>query len=123
MSADLATLSLPSRSQNPFEAITLRLVKRLLQLKAPAAYPNFPCPDDHMSVADFLRTLAQEFDTTLAELGSEVRGNAVTGIDANQFAGSFSAAIEGNETYAIESQAEALKEYAGARRSGSRGGW
>lgn len=122
MSADV-TIPLPARSQNPFEAARLALVKRLLELKAPASYPSYPSPADHEGIAAHIREAAEIFDSWLAAIGSEVRGNAVTGIDSNLFSGSFMGAVDGNETYAAEMQGEALREYASQRRSGSRGGW
>jgi lipase chaperone LimK len=107
----------PITKQNPFEAARLSLISALLSLKAPSAYPSFPSPDDHEGIAAHLREAAQIFDGWLAAVGAEVRDNAVTSVDVRMFAGSFEAAIEGNETYEIESQGEALREYASERRS------
>lgn len=107
----------PIRSQNPFEAARLALVKRLLELKAPASYPNFPSPADHEGIASHIREAAGIFDDWLAAIGAEVRDNATTSISAGLFAGSFIGAVDGNETYACESQGEALREYAAERRS------
>ena len=98
----------PIRSQNPFETARLALVKRMLELKAPAAYPSFPAPSDHAGVADHLREAAGIFDDWLAAIGGEVRDNAITHVSADLFAGSFTAAIDGNETWAVEQQAEFL---------------
>lgn len=122
MSADV-TIPLPARSQNPFEAARLALVKRLLTMTVAAPYPNFPSPAHHEKVAAMIRMAAQEFDAWLAAIGSEVRGNAVTSISSGMFAGSFIGAVDGNETGVCEEQAEALREFASQRRSGSRGGW
>lgn len=108
MSADLASLSLSPRPQNPFETARLALVKRLLELKAPTAYPNFPSPADHEGIAGHIREAAEIFDSWLAAIGAEVRDNATTYIDSSLFAGSFTAAIDGNETYAVEQQGEFL---------------
>lgn len=121
MSADLATLSPQAStttrsSSNPFEAARLALIKRLLTLKAPAAYPNFPQPADHEGTAQHIREAAQIFDGWLAAIGSEVRDNAVTSVSAGLFAGSFMGAVDGNETGACEEQASALIEYAIERR-------
>lgn len=119
MSADLATLSpsAPTRSNNPFEAARLKLIKALLGMKAPNAYPSYPCPDDHEGIAAHIRDAALIFDEWLAAVGAEVRDNAVTSISAGLFAGSFMGAVDGNETYAAEEQAEALREYAAERHS------
>lgn len=108
MSADVVATFSPTaepRSSNPFEAARLLLIKQLLGLKAPKAYPCAPSPADHMSVADHLREAAQIFDTWLAAVGAEVRDNATTSIDKGLFAGSFEAAIDGNETFVCESEA------------------
>ena len=109
-------------SQNPFEAARLSLINRLLTWKVPKAYPGFPSPSDHQSVARMVLEAAQEFDEWLADVGSVVRDNATGHISADLFSGSFTAAIDGNETYAIETQGEQLREYASERR-GARGGW
>lgn len=126
MSADLATLPAPTittKPSNPFETARLALIKRLLTLKAPAAYPNFPSPADHEGIAQHIRDAAQIFDEWLAAIGAEVRDNATTSISAGLFAGSFTGAVDGNETGACEEQASALIEYAQERRSARRGGF
>lgn len=96
MSADTAF------TKNPFEAARLSLVKALTALKAPAAYPSFPSPDDHEGTAAHLREAAAIFDEWLAAVGHQVRENATTGVSSNLFNGSFAGAIEGNETWACE---------------------
>jgi hypothetical protein len=111
MSADIATALRP---QNPFETARLQLIKALLAMKPPAAYPAFPSPDHHKGVASHLREAAEIFDGWLAAVGAEVRDNATTYISADLFSGSFTAAIDGNETWAIEQQSESLID---ARRS------
>jgi hypothetical protein len=125
MSADTA-LTLPppapAKSANPFETARLKLIKALLGMKAPNGYPNFPAPSDHETIAAHIRDAAQIFDEWLAAVGAEVRDNAVTSISAGLFAGSFTGAVDGNETGACEEQGEALREYASERRS-ARGGW
>jgi hypothetical protein len=98
-------------SKNPFEAARLTLIKRLLQLRAPKAYPCAPSPSDHETVADHIREVAEICDEWLAAIGAEVRDNAVTYISAGLFSGSFTGAIDGNETFACTEQAEALIEY------------
>lgn len=110
----------PITKQNPFEAARLALISRLLSLKAPAAYPTFPSPDHHEGIAAHLREAAQIFDGWLAAIGSEVRDNAATSVDVCMFAGSFEAAIDGNETGVCEEQGEALREYASERRTSPR---
>ena len=98
-------------SQNPFEAARLTLIKRLLQMRAPKAYPASPSPSDHETVATHLREAAAIFDEWLAAIGAEVRDNAVTYISAGLFSGSFVGAVDGNETWACEEAALALSEY------------
>lgn len=125
MSADLATLSpalptVPAQS-NPFEAMRLALIKRLLEMRAPKAYPSFPSPGHHEGVAQHIRDAALIFDEWLAAVGHEVRDNATTSISAGLFSGSFTGAVDGNETGAVEEQAEMLREFASERRS-ARGG-
>lgn len=103
MSADIAhPAAVPAFAKNPFEAARLTLVKALLEIKVPAAYPSFPCPDDHEGIAAHLREAAAIFDEWLAAVGREVRDNAATSISAGLFSGSFTGAIEGNETWACE---------------------
>lgn len=92
----------PIRSQNPFEAARLKLIASLLAMKAPSALPSFPQPTDHARVADHLREAAAIFDEWLAAVGHQVRENATTYVDANLFNGSFTGAIDGNETWACE---------------------
>lgn len=104
-------------AQNPFEAARRQLIAALLALKAPADYPSFPTPADHEGVAGHIREAALIFDEWLAAIGGEVRDNAVTTIDANLFSGSFTGAVDGNETGVCEEQAEALREYAIERRA------
>lgn len=104
MSADiaLATVPVPASSfRNPLETARLKLVKDFLSLKMPA-YPSFPSPDDHESFAGVIREAAAIFDEWLAAVGHQVRDNATTGVSSNLFNGSFSGAIEGNETWACE---------------------
>jgi hypothetical protein len=98
MSADIA-LSTTS-SKNPFETARRKLIAGLLKIKAPASYPAFPTPSDHEAVAAHIREAAAIFDEWLAAIGSEVRDNAASPIDANLFAGSFLGAVDGNETWA-----------------------
>jgi hypothetical protein len=107
MSADIA---ITLRPQNPFETARLQLIAALLAMKPPAAYPAFPSPADHAGVAGHLREAAEIFDGWLAAVGCEVRDNATTYISADLFAGSFTAAIDGNETWCLEQQGEALVE-------------
>lgn len=110
----------PIRSHNPFEAARLKLIAALLAMKAPAAYPNFPSPSDHEGIAAHLREAAEIFDAWLAAIGSEVRDNATTSVDRHMFSGSFTGAIDGNETGVCEGQGEALREYAEERRASRR---
>lgn len=95
---------------NPFETARLALIKSLLAMKAPAAYPAYPSPADHEGVAAHIRDAAQIFDAWLAAIGSEVRDNAVTSIDLNLFSGSFLGAVDGNETWAAESAGISVRE-------------
>ena len=107
---------LPARSSNPFEAARLSLIQRLLKMPAPGAYPANPLPCDHESIADHIREAAAIFDEWLGTIGMHVRDNAATSIDPNLFCGSFTGAIEGNETYACEMQGVALREERQAMR-------
>jgi hypothetical protein len=104
-------LAKPVRNRPP------SLINALLKLKAPKAYPSFPSPDHHEGIAAHLREAAQIFDEWLAAVGSEVRDNAVTSISSGLFSGSFTGAIDGNETGVCEEQGEALRGYAEERRS------
>jgi hypothetical protein len=106
--------------QNPFKAAQAKLISDLLSQVVPSAYPSFPSPGDHAGIAAYIREAAQIFDGWLAAVGAEVRDNAVTSISKDLFAGSFEAAIDGNETYACESQGEALRDYASERRTSMR---
>lgn len=117
MSADLALSKTLSR--NPFEVARSHLIRRLLELQAPVAYPNFPTPGHHEGVASHIREAAQIFDEWLAAVGSEVRDNATTQVSAGLFAGSFFAAVDGNETGACEDQAESLRDERRAMRRAS----
>lgn len=119
MSADLAFSQNPA-TKNPFEAARRKLVAALLALKAPGPYPSFPSPADHEAIAAHIREAAQIFDGWLAAIGSEVRDNAVTSISSGLFAGSFIGAVDGNETYACDEQASALREYSAERRTSRR---
>ena len=117
MSADLALSKTISR--NPFEVARSHLIRRILELQAPVAFPNFPTPGHHESVAAHLREAAEIFDEWLAAIGAEVRDNATISISAGLFSGSFAAAIDGNETYALECEALALIEERRAMRRAS----
>lgn len=118
MSADVASLSQP-RSSNPFEAARLLLIKRLLGMQAPVAYPNYPTPGHHEGVAAHIREAAMIFDEWLAAVGAEVRDSATTSIDKGLFAGSFMGAVDGNETWACESEAQSLNDDRRAMRRAS----
>lgn len=111
----LTTRSQSPQPANPLTAARAGLVSEFLRLVLPR-YPKFPAPSDHESVAQHIRDVANIFDRYLAAIGSEVRDNAVTAVDGNLFSGSFLGAVDGNETYAAERQAEALREYASERR-------
>lgn len=102
-------------NKNPIETALLVLVKRLLEMKAPRAYPTFPSPDDHLSMKDHLILAAELFDDYLAAIGAEVRDNANCAIDKDLFSGTVMRAIDGNETYALEEAAMAVR---GMRRAG-----
>lgn len=103
-------MSTTSPSQNPFELSRDTLIAKLWELRIPKAYPAFPSPGHHEGVAHYLRELVAILDTHLADIGAEVRDNANCAIDSNLFAGSFAAVIDGNETYAIECAAEAVRD-------------
>ena len=105
-----------STAANPLEAAHLSLIKRLLEIKAPKSFGLFPHPSDYGAANDYLRAVTEGLDVWLAAFGAEIRDNAQTSIDAGLFSGSFSAAIEGNETYACQAQAEALIEERRAMR-------
>jgi len=117
MSADLALSKTLSR--NPFEVARSHLIRRILELQAPVAYPNFPTPGHHEGVASHIREAAEIFDEWLAAIGAEVRDNATTSISAGLFSGSFTAAVDGNEAWACESEAQALIEDRRAMRRAS----
>jgi hypothetical protein len=120
MSADIAPLaaaaSTPAPARNPFETARRKLVAALNAMTAPAAYPSFPSPDDHEGIAAHLREAAAIFDEWLAAVGHEVRANANTSISAGLFSGSFSGAIEGNETWACEEAAIEMRWNRATRR-------
>jgi hypothetical protein len=97
-------------SRNPLEVARSRLIRRLLELDVPKGFHP-------LTVAEHLRDAAAIFDEWLAAIGSEVRDNAVTSISSGLFSGSFSAAVDGNETYACETQSHAAREYADERRA------
>lgn len=111
MSADLAlATNNPVPTKNPFEAARLALIKALSGMKAPKAYPCAPQPSDHETIADHLREAAAIFDVWLAAVGAEVRDNTTRSVSAGLFSGSFVGAIDGNETFACDEAAEALRE-------------
>lgn len=110
-------------TQNPFEAARLCLINRLLTLKAPKAIGSFATPFDFEAIKDHVLEATAIYDEWLAAIGSTVRDNATTHISAGLFSGTFTAAVDGNETYAVESQGEALKEFASERRSERRASW
>lgn len=108
MSADLAFATTPSK--NPFETARLSLIKRLLAMKAPKAYPLSPSPFDHEGVAAHLREAAAIFDEWLAAIGFQVADNAVCDIDMRVFEGAFTGGIDGNATFECMRAAETLLE-------------
>jgi hypothetical protein len=107
---DLPAPQTPSRSQNPFEAARLTLIRQLLAMKAPKAYSAFPSPADHEGIADHIREAAAIFDAWLAAIGFQIADNATTQIDMRSFEGAFTGAIEGNATYECERAAQALRD-------------
>lgn len=120
--SELATLPQPTTTTNPLRPAMASLISGLLALALPR-YPADPSPSDHEGFAGHIRQAAQLFDDYLAAIGAEVRDNAVTSIDGHMFAGSFLGAVDGNETYACEEQAEALREFASERRAERRASW
>lgn len=108
-----ATSALPQiKPQNPFETARLALIQRLLMWKVAKPFGSFATPSDFEAVAADIRDAAIMFDEWLAAIGSEVRDNAVTSVDSRMFAGSFTGAVDGNETGVCEEQAESLRQYA-----------
>jgi hypothetical protein len=121
MSPDTAPNTTSLSRSKPLKAAMTTLVSELLGTSLPA-YPVYPQPSDHEGFAAHIRDVAVIFDRYLAAIGAEVRDNATTSIDAGLFAGSFTAAVDGNETWAAEQQASALRDFASERRH-ARGGW
>jgi hypothetical protein len=109
----MSTTALANKS--PIETARRRLVASLLAMKVPKAYPSFPSPDDHLSIKDHIVLAAELFDDYLAAIGAEVRDNANCAIDKDLFSGTVMRAIDGNETYALEEAALAVR---GMRRAG-----
>lgn len=98
-----------SSTTNPFETSRDLMIAKLWELLPPKAYPASPSPGHHEGVAHYLRELVAILDEHLADIGAEVRDNANCAIDHNLFAGSFTAVIDGNETYALSCAAEAVR--------------
>lgn len=114
--AAAATISAPAVTSNPFEIARRKLISALTAMKAPAAYPSFPCPDDHESIAAHIRDAAAIFDEWLAAVGHQVRDNAATSISAGLFNGSFSGAISDEAWVCEEAASELREEYIARRR-------
>jgi len=106
--------ALPNTS--PFETARRKLVASLLAMKAPAAYPNYPIPLDHLAVSDHIREAAKIFDEWLSAIGHQVGVNASGEVDQRMFNDMFTAAIEGNATYVVEQVAEQMIEERSSRR-------
>lgn len=97
-------------SSNPFEAARLTLIKRLLTMTAPKAYPAFPKPIHHQTVACHIREAAAIFDEWLSAIGRQVAFNANGEVDRSVFTDAFTAAIDGNATYECDRIAENMVE-------------
>jgi len=116
----LSTSTIPHLSgTSPFETARRKLIASLLAMKAPGAYPNYPIPSDHEGIANHIREAAKIFDEWLSAVGHQVRDNTTTDIDDNLFNGSFTGAIEGNETWALENEGIELREFRQAQRRAS----
>ena len=100
--------SLPT-SSNPIEAARLALIKNLLARKPLKGFGSFPCAADFEALEIEMCEVVAIFDDWLAEIGAEVRDNANCHIDNDLFCGSFMTAIAGNETFAIEEAALAVR--------------
>lgn len=116
MSATISTSLVPaSITPHPLKAARASLISEFLGMFMPN-YPVNPSPSDHESMARHILDVAMMFDRYLAAVGSEVRDNAVTQVSSGLFAGTFLGAVDGNETWACEEQASALKGFAAERR-------
>jgi hypothetical protein len=115
------SLTFPTpQPNNAFEIARRALIAALVKIEVPKAFGAFPTPGDFHAVNDCLREIVAKVDDLGAAFGAIIRDNANCHIDAGLFSGTFSAAIEGNETYAIECCAEALvEERRGVRRASS----
>jgi len=95
---------------SPFETARLALIARLSAMTAPRGFVSFPHPTDFEVVADHIREAAAIFDEWLAAIGAEVRDNSNCHVSTDLFAGSFTAAVDGNETWACEEAGCSLRD-------------
>ncbi len=92
----------------PIRAAHVAMVAKLSMLQAPRVYVN-PDPADFENVNDYLLDVAKIVDELLLAVGREIKSNATTTVDMSQFTDVLRGAIEGNATFQITQQAEAVQ--------------
>jgi len=103
-------------NKNPIETARRRLVASLLAMKVPASLGVFTHPADFRAYNDHMRDAAAIVDEYFATIGMHIADNATTNVDMRCFEGVVTGSIEGNATFCVDSEAEALIEARDAMR-------
>lgn len=100
---------------NPIELAHMELTADIARmLTAPGSIPSYPpspAAEDHEAVRDYLLALAAIYGRHLRKIGLEICSNSLGAIDMNDFSdGVFVDAITGFATFAIEEEADRVRE-------------
>lgn len=97
-------------SNNPFDIARSTLIGALLRLRVPRPIGRYPTAGDFESIRDHIREAAALYDAWLADIGHQVRDNAVGPLDMTVFDRAFSGAIDGEAMYVCEIAAQQVRD-------------
>ena len=95
------------------------MIGELARLQVPRL-PIVPEPEDFEEVADYLLRVAAVIDVFMADVGAEVRDNALTLVDVKEFENVMRDGIEGRCLHEIDMASEAAREAQNAGDDGDR---
>ena len=96
-------------TNNPFDVARSTLISALLRLRVPRPIGRYPTAGDFEAIRDHIREAAELYDAWLADIGHQVRDNAVGPLDMTVFDAAFSGAVDGEATWICEQAAEQVR--------------
>ncbi len=99
---------MPANQTAPIRAAHAAAVAKLSALQAPRIFVS-PDPEDFEAVNTYLLDVARIVDELILSVGRDIRSNATTTVDLKLFTDVVRDALEGNATFCITTQAEAVQ--------------